>query len=183
MLRRLVLAIAVLLVLGAAAAAAATQIRWNGGLGLYGNWVGVPVRIGAPFSIGMGELSAGHRVRIESVRLDHPTRGVVLVGSLVHSPGDGGIGSDRGFPPASLRAPTRAADGVVLPAHTAVELVVGIRATELGAFRVHGVDVLYRERWHGIDVRRRAHVGIEVGGCAVQTSARIPGCRPPQPIG
>jgi hypothetical protein len=183
LLRRLVLAIAALLVLGAGAAVAATQIRLNGGLGLYGNWVGVPLRIGAPFSIGMGELNAGHRVRIESVRLDHPTRGVVLVGSVVHSPGDGGIGSDRGFPPASLRALTRAADGVVLPAHTAVELVVGIRATELGAFRVHGVDVLYRERWHGIDVRRRAHVGIEVGGCAVQTSARNPGCRPPQPIG
>lgn len=170
-------------VLGGGAAVAATQVRWGGGLGRgYGNAVGVPVRIGEPFSIGMTELQAGHRVQIESVRLDHPTRGVVLVGALVYPLDSGMVGSDRRFPPTFPPVPKRAADGAVLPAHTAVGLVVGIRATGPGAFRVHGVDVLYRERWHGIDVRRRAHVGVEVAGCAVQTSARTPGCTPPQPI-
>jgi hypothetical protein len=140
------------------------------------------VRIGEPFSIGLIELRPGHRVRIESVRLHRPTRGVALVAARVYPLGRGMVGSDRRFPPTFPPVAMRAADEAVLSAHTAVGLVVGIRATDPGAFRVHGVDVLYRERWHGIDVRRRAHVGVEVDGCAVRTSVRRPGCTPPQPI-
>jgi hypothetical protein len=182
MLRRLVLAVAVVALLSACAAAAAMQVRWSGGLGSYGNVVGMPVRIRASFSVGMAQLKAERRVQIESVRLDHPTPGLVLVGALVYPLRRGMVGSDGRFPPTYPRVRMRAADGVVLPTHTAVGLVVGIRPTALGAFRVHGLEVLYRERWHGIDVRRRAHVGVEINGCAVRASTRIPRSTLPRPI-
>jgi len=42
------------------------------------------------------------------------------------------------------------------------------------------VDVLYRERWFGFDVRRRAHFGIEFDGCAEESAARTPPCTPPK---
>ena len=134
------------------AALGATQIRWNGGIGgQYGNYVGVPVHVQRPFSIGMAELKAGGRVRIESVRLHRPAGGVVLVGALVHPITRGLTGSDDRFPPTFPRAPMRAADGAILPAHSAAGLVVGLAATREGTFSVQGVDVLYRESWHGID--------------------------------
>jgi hypothetical protein len=59
-------------------------------------------------------------------------------------------------------------------------LVVGLRAAARGDFSVRGIDILYRERWHGIELRRRAHAGLEVEGCAVTTAARIPRCAVPQ---
>lgn len=174
-------AAAALLVTGAATAA--TQVRWNGGIGgPYGSYVGVPVHVQRPFSIGMAELKAGGRVRIESVRLHQPTGGVVLVGALVHPIGRGMTGADERFPPTFPRAPMRAAEGTVLPAHSAAGLVVGLAATREGTFYVRGVDVLYRESWHGIDVRHRAHVGVEVYGCARRTPARFVICTKP-PIG
>lgn len=165
-----------------ASAAAATRIRWGGELAGYGNAVGLPVRVGSSFSIGMSELQADGRIRIESVRLERPTRGVMFVGALVHPTGHGMVGSERHFPPTFPSVRMRPAAGAVVPARMPVILVVGMRATRPGAFRVHGVDVLYREYWHGIDVRRHAHVGVEVVGCAVSTSAGVPRCTLPEPI-
>lgn len=167
----------------AAAAVTATQARWSGGLGgAYGNSVGVPTRVGVPFSVGMIELEARHRVWIESVRLHHPSLGVVSLGAVVHSPSRGMVGTALGFPPSFPRVAMHRAGGAVISAGTTVLLVVGIRATHVGGFRVRGVDLLYRERWHGIDIRRKAHIGVEVDGCAVRASARGLRCSPPQPI-
>jgi hypothetical protein len=173
---------AVLVALLVAAAAGATRVRWHGGLASYGNAVGVPMRVGAPFSVGMAELNAGGQVRIESVRLDHPTPGIVLVGALVHVIGHGMVGAERAFPPTFPRVQMRPAVGAVLRAHARTVLVVGLRATRPGPFRVHGVDVLYREQWHGIELRRLAHVGVEVDVCALRTSARVPACTLPHPV-
>ena len=50
------------------------------------------------------------------------------------------------------------------------------------AFAAPGPDVLYRERWHGIELRRRAHVVLQVVGCAVRTTARVPSCPIPAPF-
>jgi len=154
MAKRLVITISIVAVV-AAAAVTATQARWSAGLGgRYGNSVGVPTRVGVPFSVGMIQLRARHRVRIESVRLHQPSVGVAYLG----------------------------AGGTVVPAGTTLLLVIGLRATHVGGFRVRGVDLLYRERWHGIDIRRKAHIGVEVDGCAVRASARRIRCSPPQPI-
>jgi hypothetical protein len=159
----------------------ASQVRWNGQLDQYGNAVGGPVRVGSPFSVGMSKLQAGGRIRIESVRLSRPTRGVVLVGALVHPMGNGMVGIEERFPPTVPSMGIRPANGAVVPPHTPVILVVGMRATRAGAFRVHGVEVLYREHWHGIEVRRRSHVGIEVVGCAARTAVGVHRCTPPEP--
>lgn len=75
----------------------------------------------------------------------------------------------------------RPAKGAVLHAHTTVLLAAGIRITRPGQFEIHGFDLLYRERWHGIELRHRAHIGPLAYGCAVRTSARVPRCRMPQP--
>jgi hypothetical protein len=56
-------------------------------------------------------------------------------------------------------------------------MVAGLRATAPGTFSVRGIDVFYREHWHGLDLRRRAHVGVEVQGCAVTTSTGLPRCK------
>jgi len=59
-------------------------------------------------------------------------------------------------------------------------MVVGLWATAPGTFSVRGIDVLYRERWHGVELRRKAHVGVEVQGCAVTTSKGFPRCTLPK---
>jgi hypothetical protein len=56
---------------------------------------------------------------------------------------------------------------------------LGLRATGPGTFSVRGIDVLYRERWHGVELRRKAHTGVEVQGCAVAASARRLRCTVP----
>src|SRR3954453_16200094 len=102
--------------------------RWSGGLAPpYGNAVGLPVRVGVPFTAGMGELEAARRIRIESVQLHDPGAGVVLEGALVPRSGVGIVSADPRFPPTFPRVRMRPADGVVLPAHTRLDLVVGVR--------------------------------------------------------
>lgn len=129
-------ALAVVLVV---APVAATQVRWNGSLGSgYGNEVGIPMRVGQSFSVGMTVIDANRRVRIESVRLHGASGGVVLLGALV---GHEGVGAVLGFPPTTRTVPLRPAEGAVIPAHAHVMLVLGLRATEPGIFRVRGVDV------------------------------------------
>jgi hypothetical protein len=172
---------AVVLLALAGTAAAAAFIRWNGGLGYgYGNGIGVPVRVGEPFSIGMTAVQPERDVRIEAVRLHDPRGRVRLVGVGVLPPGSPGVGSDRGFPPEHVPVKLRPAVGAVIPANAESQLVVGLRATARGTFSVRGVDVLYRVRWHGLELRRKAHVGVEVQGCAVTTSTGIPKCTLPK---
>ena len=165
----------------AAGAAAATLVRWDGSLGYgYGNGVGMPVRVGQAFSVGMTELRPARRVRIEAVRLHGPRGSVRLVGALVLPEGGGGVGTAGNFPPHFPRVKMRPAVDAVVPAHSRVQLVVGLRATGRGSFSVRGIDVLYRERWHGLSLRRRAHTGVQVQGCAVTGAARVPGCSVPR---
>lgn len=183
-MRRALVAV-VLAALVLATAAGATRVRWHGGLDSYasGNSVGLAMAVDAPFSVGMGVLRAsGGRVRIESVRLHGASPGLELVGSLVHDTGRGMVGSDRAYPPTFPRSmPKRPAAGAVIPAHTGLVFVVGMRATWPGDFRAYGVDVLYRQRWHGIEIRRRAHLGVEVNVCAAHTRAEYPDCAVPEP--
>jgi peptidoglycan/LPS O-acetylase OafA/YrhL len=156
---------------------AATQVRWNGSLGHgYGNSVGIPMRVGQSFSVGMTAIDTSRRVRIESVRLHGASGGVVLLGALV---GYAGVGAVLGFPPTTPTMPLRPAVGAVIPAHANSLLVVGLRATEPGVFRVLGIDVRYRERWHGVEVKRLTHTGMLVAGCAVAAGAKRAHCRLP----
>ena len=176
-----VLAAAVLLLALVGAAAATTFIRWNGGLGYgYGSGVGVPVRVGKPVSIGMTVLKPGGEVRIEAVRLHDPRGPVRFVGVGVLPPGSVGVGSDGYFPPKHPAVRLRPAVGAVIPAHAGVQMIVGLQATARGTFSVRGIDVLYRERWHGVELRRKAHVGVEVQGCAVTTPNGFPNCALPK---
>jgi len=179
MRRRALIAIAIGLALVTGAVVAATQVRWRGDLGGYGNGEGLAVRVGKPFSIGLTELHAGNRIRIESVRLHQPSTGISLVGALVYPTGKGEVSGERRFPPTFPPVPMRPAEGVVVLAGRTTLLVVGMRATRLGVFRVHGFDVFYREHWHGIDIRRKAHVGVEVDGCAGRGASPYFGCRLP----
>lgn len=179
MLRRTVIAVAIGVLLLAGTAVAATRVRWSGHLGQYGNGVGLPVPVGAPFSVGMTELQAGNRVRIESVRLHRASRSIVLVGARVYREGEGEVGYERRFPPRFPPVKMRSADGAVVLAGTTTLLVVGMRATHPGGFRIHGFDVFYRERWHGIDVKRKAHVGVVITGCAGTGPSPSFGCRSP----
>jgi hypothetical protein len=174
-MHRAALAILWLVVL-VAGVAIATQVRWPGGLGSYGNRVGLPVRVDAPFSIGMGAIDAKRPIRIEAVRLHDASGGVVLHGALVST--EHGMVVRRGFPPWSHGA--HSAEGAVVPAHVPVTLLVGLRATRPGDFFVDGVDILYRERWFGVDVRRRAHFGLQAVGCAVRTTESLPQCTVPE---
>jgi hypothetical protein len=177
--RPIALAIAVAAVL-AAGAAVATQVRWSGGLGHgYANGTGVemPVRAGTPFSVGMTILLPRDRIRIESVRLHGASDGIDLIGSLLEH--DGMTGTYRGFPPTLPRLPRRQAVGAVLMGGSQNAIVVGLRASAPGRFVVKGIDVLYREKWHGVELRRRAHTGIEVSACAVASSAKALNCKPP----
>ena len=162
-----------------AVGAAGAGIRWNGSLGYgYSGGVGVPVQMHRPFSIGMGELRPTREIRIESVRLHGASGGVRLVGVLAYPFGHQSVGTDRGFPPAS-QGGGQPAVGLVVPAHGRFSLVVGLEAVGLGDFSVHGVDVLYREHWHGLTLRRRAHTGVEVEGCAVDPKPGLPRCATP----
>jgi hypothetical protein len=155
---------------------AATEVRWSGSLGYgYGNAVSIPMRVGESVSVGMTTIRTGRRVRIESVRLHGATGGVVLAGALL---GQGGVGTAPGFPPSGTM-PLRAAEGAVIPAHANLQLVVGLRATDPGTFRVRGIDVRYLGRWHGVDLRRRTHTGLFVYGCVVPRHARLGSCRLP----
>jgi hypothetical protein len=163
-----------------ASAAVVLLVRWNGGLGHgYGKGVGIPVRVGQSFSIGMTDLRPNRRVRIEAVRLHGASGRVRLIGAVMSPVGQVAVGTERGFPPHSASA-MRPAVGAVVPAHTRMWLVVGLRADARGDFSVRGIDILYRERWRGIELRRRAHTGLEVEGCAVTTAAHIPRCAVPQ---
>jgi hypothetical protein len=81
-----------------ASAAAAMRMRWSGDLGGYGSAVGMPVHAGSAFSVGMSQLKADGRIRIESVRLERPTRGITFAGALVHPSGYGMVGAERQFP-------------------------------------------------------------------------------------
>jgi len=156
---------------------AATQVRWNGSLGHgYGNAVGIPLRAGQSVSVGMTAIDTSRDVRIESVRLHRPSRGIVLLGALV---GRQGVGTLLGFPPTSSRMLLHSAVGAVIPAHANLMLVVGLRATKAGIFRVRGVDVRYRERWSGVEVKRLTHTGTLVVGCAVAARAERTKCRLP----
>jgi hypothetical protein len=159
---------------------AATQVRWNGSLGHgYGSGVGVPVRVGQTFSVGMTMIHTNRPVRIESVRLHDPKGRVALVGALVGRVERFAVGTARGFPPSPPGASLRTAYGAVIPAHAEVELVLGFRAVEPGIFRVRGVDVRYRERWPGVEVKRLTHTGVLVVGCAVPAGAKRANCRVP----
>ena len=173
--RYVVLGAIVVALLGAPVAA--TQVRWNGSLGHgYGNSVGIPMRVGQSFSVGMTVIDTSRRVRIESVRLHGASGGVVLLGARV---GYAGVGLVLGFPPTTPTMPLRPAVGAVIPAHANSLLIVGLRATEPGVFRVLGVDVRYRERWHGVEVKRLTHTGTLVAGCAGAAGAKRAHCRLP----
>ena len=162
------------------AAVAGTFVRWNGSLGHgYGNGVGVRIRAGQSFSVGMTAIRADRRVRIESVRAHDPSGGIVIAGVLVGTPGDMGLGTAIGFPPKSPSASLRPAEGAVIPPHADVALIVGFRGTRPGVFRVRGVDVHYRERWPGVEVKRLTHTGMLVVGCAVAADAGHANCRLP----
>jgi hypothetical protein len=156
---------------------AATQVRWSGSLGrAYWSYptVSMPVRVGEPVSVAMTPIDNGRPVRIESVRLHRATGGVVLLGSVIFH---GGFGWARHFLPRPIFGkPLRAAEGAVLPAHSTLKLVVGLRATEPGRFRIRGIDVLYVERWHGVELRRQAHAGVFVLGCVVPRHHRRGSC-------
>jgi hypothetical protein len=179
-LKRLLVIVGVALLLLAGAALAATQVRWNGGIGHgYGNAVGVPVPVGAAYTFGMDDLRASHRIRIEAVRLHDPRGPVELVGAVVHETARGMVGALRGFPPSRGYGPMRPAVGTVVGPGETVALEVGLRATGPGTFDVAGIDLLYRERLLGVDVRRKAHLGMEVYGCAEKTSAHDANCKLP----
>jgi hypothetical protein len=169
MSRVFVVSIAVALVVLAAGAASATYVRWNGGLGFYGNGLGLQAEVGVAYSFGMGHLSAGgSSARIERVRLHGAPSGIALVGSVV-SRRSLGLGIAQGFPPRGDWVPVasiRPARDSVVPAHHWLDLAIGLRAVRPGRFRISGVDVLYRLNWHGIELRRRAHVGSEIVVCA-----------------
>jgi hypothetical protein len=144
-------------------------VRWNGSLGhaySAGSGLSMPVRPSRPFTIGVDELSAPGRFRIESVRLHGSPRGAALVGAVLHDGAHGMVGAERRFPPTSLDVTLRPARGAVVPAHTKVVLEIGIVVAHPVRVRIEGVDVLYRVRWHGIDVPRRAHVGSQAFVCA-----------------
>jgi hypothetical protein len=167
--------VAVLVVLVAVAAAAAMFVRWPGGLESYGNAVAAQMSVGGVSSFGMGTVTAGDwSVRVEEVRLHGAPRGVALVGAILYY-GNGcvGFGVIRGFPPCKSKSRLPARNAVV-PAHHRFLLWVGVRVPQAGRFRVFGVDVLYRMRWHGIELRRRAHIGSELDLCAPR-----PGCKSP----
>ena len=163
------------------AAVAGTFVRWNGSLGHgYGNGVGMRVRAGQSFSVGMTVLHADRRVRLESVSAHDPTGGVVLIGALVTRVGHPGVmGTASGSPPSFPAGPLRPAKGAVVPARADVQLLLGFRATRRGTFRVRGVDVRYRERWPGVEVKRLTHTGVLVVGCAVAAGPLRADCRLP----
>jgi hypothetical protein len=170
--------VAVVVLVGAAVAAA--LVRWSGGLGgEYGNGVGLPVYVGHPFSVGMTRLRPASRVRIESIRLHGADGRVVLVGARLYPAGSESVGVARDYPPTPVHARGRAAEGAVIPPHGEFDLVVGLRAVGRGTFRVQGLDILYRERWHGLNLRRRSHTGVEIHGCAVAASSGLPHCTVP----
>src|SRR3954468_24114864 len=148
-MKRLVALVALLVVLAAGVAAVATAVRLNGGLGgRYGSGIAMPVRVGAPFSVGEIELRAPNRIRIEDIRLHHAADGVVLAGARIYPLRRGMVGSAGGFPPKTPRVPMTRAVGAVLHPSARVGLVIGIRVTQPGKYRIRGIDVLYRERWH-----------------------------------
>jgi hypothetical protein len=167
----------------AAGVAAASQVRWNGSIGHYGGAaIGVPTQVGKPFTVGAVDLEAHHgRVRIESIRLLGADPGLVLVGTLTHGSSRGSIGAELRFPPSRRLPELRPAVGSVVPAHRELTLLVGLRATKVGSFRLRGVEVLYREEWHGLELRRSARAGFEIDVCAQRgpTGRGDPICDPP----
>jgi hypothetical protein len=180
MLKRLLIVAGVALLVLAGTAVAASQVRWNGEIGHgYGNAAGIPMRVGASYTFGVDDLRPSHRIRIEAVRLHDPSGPVELVGAVVHPAARGMVGTMRGFPPSRDYSPMRPVVGAVVGAGKAAVLEVGLRATRPGTFDVAGIDLLYRERLLGVDVRRKAHLGLEMYGCAARTSARIVNCKPP----
>jgi len=181
--KRALIALGCATVAVAVAAIVATQVRWHGGaLRGYGNGSGLTVATGSPFTVLVAQVRPKHRIRIESIRLHHPTPGLVLVGAVVQTgprPLDGLPAAARRFPPKATDGLWRSAKGVSIPAHSRVALYVGMRAQHDGDFRAAGVDVLYRERRFGIDLRRKEHAGTEVDVCAVRTTASVPDCKIP----
>jgi hypothetical protein len=161
-----------------AGVAAATLVCWDGDLGHRysgGSAVGVPMVRGSDYSFGVGAVTAGDSsVRVEDVRLRGASRGVDLVGAVLYPTGCFGTGAARGFPPCRSERHEPARDAKV-PAHRQYLLIVGLRSKRPGAFRVFGADVLYRTRWHGIELRKRAHIGNEIDLCSPAP------CDPPAP--
>lgn len=166
---------AVFVVLVAVAVAAALFVRWPGGLGSYGDALGAKMPVGGVYAFGMDTVTTGDwSVRVEDVRLHGAPPGVELVGAfLYYGNGCFGGGVTPKFPPCSTRSRPPARNAVV-PAHRRYLLWIGLRVVRAGRFRVHGVDVLYRMRWHGLELRRRAHIGNEIDLCAPRPRCKTP---------
>jgi hypothetical protein len=148
-----------------AAAVAVYLVRWPGHLDEYGNGVGAPVQLGRPISVGLVRLEngGGGTIEIEHVQLHEQVPGLEFVGALVQ-PKNLYSGTRYGFPPPEATQPVA---GLRIGPHRHVDVLVGLRATRVGAYRLHGFDAFYRGRGIGfLRLRHRAHVGVEVDLCA-----------------
>jgi hypothetical protein len=164
-----------LLVIVVVAAAVAWFVRWPGGLGSYGNNLAAKTPVGGVYSFGMNTVATGPwSARIEEVRLHRAPPGVKLVGAvLYYGSGCFAGGVVHRFPPCKSRSRLPARNAVV-PAHHTLLLWIGVRVLRPGRFRVSGVDVLYRMRWNGLQLRRRAHIGNEIDVCAPRPRCKTP---------
>lgn len=113
---------------------------------------GLPVRVGAPVSIGPLTLrnETGDQVVIERVQLLDVDKGLEQVGTLVVEP-DGRhplVGSARGYPPTEPGGATKAVRGYVLPPEPSresyVQILFGLRLTTPGRAGARRIAVDYR---------------------------------------
>jgi len=156
-------------------AAASLFVRVPGGLGSYEHELSAKMPVGGVYSFGMGTVTTDKfEVRVEEVRLHGAPEGVELAGAfLYYNSGCYGGGVVKHYPPCASRSRVPARNAVV-PPNRRYLLWIGLRVPHAGSFRVPGVDVLYRVRWHGVDVRRQAHIGNEVDVCAPRPGCKVP---------
>jgi hypothetical protein len=172
--------VALLVTAAAIGIAGVSLVRWPGDAGSYGNGLSGPLRVGGVLDVGTMRIEnrGGGPLWLDDIRLHRPD-GLTLVGALV-TPGNAAIGSAYGWPP-----PTKAklvqARGYRIPAHSDVDLVIGLRAAQPGTWTVEGVDVFYHRRILGVTLKLRDHVGEWIGACARATK-RQPRCTPPDPL-
>ena len=169
--------VVVVAILGIAVIVAAVSlfVRVPGGLGSYEHELAAKMPVGGVYSFGMGTVTTDKfSVEVEEVRLHDPPEGVELAGALLYyNSGCYGGGVVKHYPPCASRSRV-GAQGAVVPADRRYLLWIGLRVLRAGSYRVSGVDVLYRMRWHGVEVRREAHIGNEIDVCAPRPGCKVP---------
>lgn len=107
----------------------------------------IPADVGQEWTVGVfAPANTGGDVVLDSIVPDTLPEGLILLGTGRLPWGQGGIGSDRGFPPSGHEVLPVA--GTIVPPGEGVAFVIGLEPSVPGRYVIPGFSLYYHAGWH-----------------------------------